>query len=61
MKITSLSQTDCKNQPTYKANVHIVDGFLHADLKKSSSYGDKIIQRRAEQNQYIGDLYDECH
>lgn len=31
------------------------------ELKKSSSYGDKIIQRRAEQNQYIGDLYDECH
>lgn len=31
------------------------------ELKKSSSYGDKIVQRRAEQNQYIGDLYDECH
>lgn len=31
------------------------------ELKKSSSYGDKIIKRRAEQNQYIGDLYDECH
>ncbi len=31
------------------------------ELKKSSSYGDKIIQRRAKQNQYIGDLYDACH
>lgn len=31
------------------------------ELKKNSSYGDKIVQRRAEQNQYIGDLYDECH
>lgn len=31
------------------------------ELKKSSSYGDKIIQRRAEQIQYIGDLYDACH
>ena len=35
MKITSLCQTDDKknrlNQPTYKAKVHIVDGFLHAD------------------------------
>ena len=29
------------------------------ELKKCSSYGNKIIQRRAEQNQYIGDLYDE--
>ena len=31
------------------------------ELKKNSSYGDKIVQRRAAQNQYIGDLYDECH
>lgn len=31
------------------------------ELRKNSSYGDKIIQRRSEQNQYIGDLYDECH
>lgn len=31
------------------------------ELFNSTSYGDKIIQRRAEQNQYIGDLYDECH
>ena len=31
------------------------------ELKKSSSNGDKIVQRRAEQNQYIGDLYDACH
>ncbi|MCQ2738949.1 MAG: hypothetical protein MJ237_01840 [bacterium] len=30
------------------------------ELKKSTSCGDKIIQRRAEQNQYIGDLYDAC-
>ena len=29
------------------------------ELKKCSSCGNKIIQRRAEQNQYIGDLYDE--
>lgn len=31
------------------------------ELKKTSSYGDKIVKRRAEQNQYIGDLYNECH
>ena len=31
------------------------------ELKKNSEYGDRIVQRRAEQNQYIGDLYDECH
>lgn len=31
------------------------------ELKKSSLNGDKIVQRRAEQNQYIGDLYDACH
>lgn len=31
------------------------------ELKNNSSVADKIIQRRAEQNQYIGDLYDECH
>lgn len=31
------------------------------ELGKNSSYGDKIVQRRAEQNQYIGDIYDECH
>lgn len=31
------------------------------ELRKNSEYGDKIVQRRAEQNQYIGDLYDECH
>ena len=31
------------------------------ELKKSSTYGDKIVQKRAKQDQYIGDLYNECH
>lgn len=31
------------------------------ELKKNSYYGDCIVQRRADQNQYIGDLYDEYH
>ena len=31
------------------------------ELKRNSSWGDKIIQRRSEQNQYIGDLYNECN
>lgn len=31
------------------------------EITKGSAFGDKIIQRRAEKNTYIGDLYDECH
>lgn len=31
------------------------------ELRKNSEYGDKIVQRRAKQNQYIGDLYEESH
>ena len=32
-----------------------------SELQKNSRNGDKIVQRRATQNPYIGDLYDECH
>lgn len=35
--------------------------WASAEILQSSSAGIKIIQRRAEKNTYIGDLYDECH
>ena len=31
------------------------------EIIKGSQYGDKIIERRAQQDSYIGDLYDESH
>ena len=51
--------TFCENEGEYYSA--IVCKWAAEELKKSSSHGDKIVQRRAVQNQYIGDLYDECH
>lgn len=48
----------------FHANEKIANIAKYVGLQcrgKNSEYGDKIVQRRAEQNQYIGDLYDECH
>ena len=53
--LASFCENECEYYPAR------VCKWAAEELKKNSSYGDKIVQRRAKQNQYIGDLYDECH
>lgn len=54
-EIANYCEKDCEYYPAK------VCRWAAQELRNNSEYGDKIVQRRAEQNQYIGDLYDECH
>lgn len=54
-EIADYCEKDCEYYPAK------VCRWAAEELRKSSEYGDAIVQRRAQQNQYIGDLYEECH
>lgn len=54
-EIASCCEKTCEHYPAK------VCRWAAQELRKNSEYGDKIVQRRAEQNQYIGDLYEESN